>query len=201
MPSSSSPGFDLRSAFDGIRETFNPSSSTTTAKSPDATAGRDIRAAVLLELSDQPMHGYQVIRAIEARTGGVWKPTPGAVYPTLQMLDDEGLASAAQVEERKVYSLTEAGRSAAADAAAAAATPTVAGSAEGAAPASSGRSREPQPTRAESIQAGLALTKSGVRLAQVMTQVAQSTTPQQSERAAAIVDEARRKLYAILAEG
>lgn len=49
------------------------------------------------------MHGYQIIQAIEARTNGAWKPSPGSIYPTLQLLADEGLVTAEQVGERKVY--------------------------------------------------------------------------------------------------
>ncbi|MBS1837921.1 MAG: PadR family transcriptional regulator, partial [Actinobacteria bacterium] len=54
-------------------------------------AGRgDVRAAVLALLADEPMHGYQVITELAERTHGGWKPSPGSVYPTLQMLADEG---------------------------------------------------------------------------------------------------------------
>ena len=54
----------------------------------------DVRAAVLALLAEQPMHGYQIIREIEERSGGTWKLSPGSVYPTLQLLADEGLISA-----------------------------------------------------------------------------------------------------------
>jgi DNA-binding PadR family transcriptional regulator len=170
-------GFDLRDALDGIRETFGPRP----AGRPGAEqeAARDIRSAILTELAVEPMHGYQLIQAIEARTAGAWTPTAGTVYPTLQLLADEGLVTAAQVGERKVYSLTDAGRLAAADIVTDAPTD------------------EP---RSRSGHATVALTKSGVKLAQALTQVATTGTAEQSERAAAIADDARRKLYAILAE-
>ncbi|KQQ25862.1 hypothetical protein ASF54_13475 [Frondihabitans sp. Leaf304] len=163
--------------------------------------GGDIRAAILRELSEESMHGYQIIRAIEARSGGAWKPTPGTVYPTLQVLDDEGLVSAAQVGERKVYSLTDTGRFAAAAADSAAAASAAADSANGgSAYAASGSPKAPQQPWGQGVHGALALTKSAAKLAQVMTLVAQTGTPRQTERAVAVVDEARRKLYAILAE-
>ncbi|MBN9188385.1 MAG: PadR family transcriptional regulator, partial [Microbacterium sp.] len=51
----------------------------------------DVRTAVLALLAEQPMHGYQIISEIEKRSGGSWKPSAGSVYPTLQLLADEGL--------------------------------------------------------------------------------------------------------------
>src|SRR5919199_4202005 len=59
-------------------------------RGPKARRG-DVRAALLLLLEDEPRNGYQLIQAIEERTGGIWRPSPGAVYPALQQLEDEGL--------------------------------------------------------------------------------------------------------------
>ena len=59
------------------------------------------------------MHGYQIIREIDERSRGTWKPSPGSVYPTLQMLADEGLVEASETGGRKTYRLTDAGRDAA----------------------------------------------------------------------------------------
>jgi DNA-binding PadR family transcriptional regulator len=56
------------------------------------------------------MHGYQIIKEIEERSGGVWTPSPGSVYPTLQHLEDEGLVTSDSAEGKKVFSVTEAGR-------------------------------------------------------------------------------------------
>ena len=53
----------------------------------------DVRAAVLMLLSEQPVHGYQLMRAIIERTAGAWRPTPGAVHPTIAQLEDEGVVS------------------------------------------------------------------------------------------------------------
>jgi DNA-binding PadR family transcriptional regulator len=185
MRSSSTPGFDLRGAVDGLRETFRPLITTRA----DGARGGDIRSAILIELNDEPMHGYQIIRAIEVRSGGAWKPNPGSVYPTLQLLADEEMVTAAQVGERKVYSLTEAGRRAAAG--------LIDSGQRGEQPGD----RSGESPRFAGPQGAVALTKSGVKLGQALSQVAHSGTPEQSERAIAIVDEARRKLYAILAEG
>ncbi|MCU1415859.1 MAG: PadR family transcriptional regulator [Schumannella sp.] len=176
MRASSSAGFDIWEAVDGIRDAF--------ASRPMGRTGRmgrgDIRTAILVALAEEPMHGYQIIQAIDARTGGAWKPSPGSIYPTLQLLADEGLVTAAQEGERKVYSLTDTGRAAA-----------TAASADGPLPWEPRRVRDDE---------RLALPKAGAKLAQAMSQVAHSGTPEQAERATAIVDEARRKLYAILAE-
>jgi DNA-binding PadR family transcriptional regulator len=70
----------------------------------------DVRAAVLGLLAEQPMHGYQLIQEIAERSGGVWQPSPGSIYPVLQQLEDEGLVLIEQTEGRKVANLTEAGR-------------------------------------------------------------------------------------------
>ena len=76
-----------------------------------ARVGRgDVRAAIIALLGEQPMHGYQIIGELHDRSGGMWKPSPGSVYPTLQQLEDEGLVSAGQDDGKRVFSLTEAGR-------------------------------------------------------------------------------------------
>lgn len=73
----------------------------------------NVRPAILTVLREQPMHGYQVITELETRTAGRWRPSAGSVYPTLQLLEDEGLVTSEIVEGRRTYSLTEAGRTAA----------------------------------------------------------------------------------------
>lgn len=77
---------------------------------PRRTAQGDVRAAILALLVEGPMHGYQIIQEIGERTGGVWRPSPGSVYPALQQLEDEGLISIEKTEGRKVAGLTDAGR-------------------------------------------------------------------------------------------
>jgi DNA-binding PadR family transcriptional regulator len=71
----------------------------------------DVRAAILLALEEQPMHGYQLIQEIDERSGGVWHPSPGAIYPALALLEDEGLVSITVDGGRKMASLSDAGRS------------------------------------------------------------------------------------------
>jgi DNA-binding PadR family transcriptional regulator len=174
MSTSSSPDplSDFRSLIDRVQETF-------ASRAAEDEDGGDVRGAILVELVAEPMHGYQLIKAIEARSGGRWSPRPGTVYPTLQLLADEGLVSATSDGERRVYALTEAGRAAAAKA----------GPGDGDGSRPGGAYRE-----------ALALPAAGARLAQAMAQFGRSTTPDQQQRAVAIVDEARRRLYAILAE-
>lgn len=149
-------------------------------KRSGSRAGRgEVRSAVLALLVERPMHGYQIIREIEERSGGSWKPSAGSVYPTLQLLADEGLIRAEESNGRKIYSLTEAGREVAgADASA------------------------PWDATAPASGTGFtALPKAGVELAQAASQVARTGTPEQVQEAVAVLEDARRRLYAILAQG
>jgi DNA-binding PadR family transcriptional regulator len=70
----------------------------------------DVRAAVLRLLAEQPMHGYQLMQAIADRSGGRWTPSPGAIYPTISQLEDEGLVEVTADAGRKLVTLTDAGR-------------------------------------------------------------------------------------------
>lgn len=74
----------------------------------------EIRPLVLAVLATRPMHGYEVMQELEARSGGRWRPSAGSVYPTLQLLADEGVVTSEEVDGRRVYRLTDAGRTAAA---------------------------------------------------------------------------------------
>jgi DNA-binding PadR family transcriptional regulator len=71
----------------------------------------DVRAAILLLLFEEPRNGYQIITEIEQRSNGVWRPSPGSVYPALNQLEDEGLVQTDQSSGRKLFQLTDAGRS------------------------------------------------------------------------------------------
>ena len=74
----------------------------------------DVRAAILVLLSDRAMHGYEMIQEISERSGGLWRPSPGSVYPTLQLLVDEGLIVGTESEgSKRLFELTEVGRAAA----------------------------------------------------------------------------------------
>src|SRR5262245_3787599 len=70
----------------------------------------DVRTAILTALQDEPMHGYQVIRVLEDRSGGHWRPSAGSVYPTLQQLEDEGLVRSEEIDGRRTYRLTDEGQ-------------------------------------------------------------------------------------------
>ena len=70
----------------------------------------DVRAAVLALLAERPMHGYEMIKEIEERTDGAWTPSAGSIYPTLQMLEDEGLISGQEIEGKRRFTLTDTGR-------------------------------------------------------------------------------------------
>jgi DNA-binding PadR family transcriptional regulator len=70
----------------------------------------DIRTALLAALAEGPGHGYDVMQKLEEKTGGAWRPSPGSVYPTLQLLEDEGLVRSYERDGKRVYEITDAGR-------------------------------------------------------------------------------------------
>src|SRR5215216_2766082 len=78
-------------------------------RGPRARRG-DVRAALLVLLAEEPRNGYQLMQEIEQRSGGVWRPSPGSVYPALQQLEDEGLVRVDSDAGRKAYALTDEGR-------------------------------------------------------------------------------------------
>jgi DNA-binding PadR family transcriptional regulator len=169
------PAGGLWEAMDQLRSTFEQKIGGGTRMGKG-----DVRSAVLSLLAEKPMHGYQIIQEIEERSGGSWKPSPGSVYPTLQLLADEGVIRAEESNGRKTYSLTEEGR-AEADAAAGKSAPWESSSSR-----DSGRSG--------------ALTKAGLDLAQAVAQVGRSGNPDQVKQAVDVLNETRRKLFSILAQ-
>jgi DNA-binding PadR family transcriptional regulator len=70
----------------------------------------DIRTAALLLLAEEPRNGYQIMQEVQERSDGVWRPSPGSVYPALQQLEDEGLIRSEELDGRKLLQLTDAGR-------------------------------------------------------------------------------------------
>jgi DNA-binding PadR family transcriptional regulator len=105
-------GFGHRGRHDpahGLRELFGES------RRGQVRRG-EVRPLILRALIDRPMHGYEVIQALEAQSGGRWRPSAGSIYPTLQQLADEGLVTGSEVDGRRTYTLTESGRKAANDA-------------------------------------------------------------------------------------
>ena len=142
-------------------------------------AGRgDIRAAILVLLTEEPMHGYQIIQELAERTGGVWRPSPGSVYPTLQQLEDEELVrETASDSGKRVYELTDAGREQAA-------------STEAPWNALAGESDDELVALRDLAHQVLAATR----------QVAHAGTAAQIESAQAVLRDARRALYRLLAD-
>jgi DNA-binding PadR family transcriptional regulator len=69
----------------------------------------DLKYILLDLIKDKPRHGYDIIRELEERSYGFYKPSPGVIYPTLQMLEEMGYASSNEQEGKKVYSITEEG--------------------------------------------------------------------------------------------
>jgi DNA-binding PadR family transcriptional regulator len=70
----------------------------------------EVRIALLSLLEDGPRHGYDLMKELEARSGGLYRPSAGTIYPTLQQLEDEGLVAAQEVEGKRVYRITDKGR-------------------------------------------------------------------------------------------
>ena len=107
------PGFGGRPEFGGPPGFPGPGSwlgDSRMMRGPRAKRG-DIRAAALALLAEGPMNGYQIIQEISERSDGVWRPSPGSVYPALQQLEDEGLIRAEADESgRRAYQLTDEGR-------------------------------------------------------------------------------------------
>jgi DNA-binding PadR family transcriptional regulator len=70
----------------------------------------DVRAAILVLLAEQPRNGYQLMQEIEERSGGTWRPSPGSVYPALQLLADEGLVRSESKDGANEFQLTDGGK-------------------------------------------------------------------------------------------
>src|SRR5262249_8587950 len=79
------------------------------ATGPRARRG-DVKYFILEILAEGPRDGYDVITALEQKSGGRYRPSPGSVYPTLQLLEDGGFATVEAVDGKRVYTITEAGR-------------------------------------------------------------------------------------------
>lgn len=154
--------------------------------SPGRARRGNVRAAVLMLLAERPMHGYEMIQEITQRSGGWWRPSPGSVYPTLQMLEDAGLVRASEQDGRRTYELTDEGRA----------------EAEEAAGASSGQGgqRGQGPFGGPETEGRAAIRYAVMQLHMAARQVAMSGTPDQIDRAAAALRQARQALYHILAE-
>lgn len=112
-PGQFGPGFGPR--FFGMRRGRGPFGPGGPGFGPGGDGPRffgrgDVKFALLALLQERPMHGYEMIKALEEKSGGFYSPSPGSVYPTLQLLEDRGLVTVNEVEGKKVYSITDAGR-------------------------------------------------------------------------------------------
>jgi DNA-binding PadR family transcriptional regulator len=130
-------------------------------------------------LLDGPGHGYELIQRLEAKTNGAWRPSPGSVYPTLQLLEDEGLVRSTEQDAKRVVELTDIGR----------------------AQAEARLAAEGEPWAGDT-EAG---ERGGLRAAvhslhHAARQVGMTGTPETIERATAIVTQARKELYLLLAD-
>src|SRR5215212_1518235 len=141
----------------------------------------DVRAAALVLLAEQPRNGYQIIQEIAERSGGMWKPSSGSVYPALQQLEDEGLVETDSQEGKRSFRLTEAGRAYVEEHTAELGAPW-----------------EAMATEPDDNSAQIHHLIGQVALAVV--QVTQAGSPAQVQRARQVLVDARRSLYQILAE-
>ena len=149
-------------------------------RGPRARRG-DVRAALLVLLAEEPRNGYQLMQEIEHRSGGVWRPSPGSVYPALQQLEDEGLVQVAPGEGRKAYALTDEGRA-----------HVEARSDELGAPWDA--------VKGDMGEGAWELMGAMRTIGMALWQLTHSGTEAQQQQAREVLDETRRSLYRILAE-
>ncbi|MGP2440033.1 PadR family transcriptional regulator [Streptomyces sp. JW3] len=139
----------------------------------------DVRASILALLKDRPMHGYEMIQEIAERSGGAWKPSPGSVYPTLQLLEDEGLIASESEGGKKLFALTESGRTAADE---------------------GPEAPWEEASRGVDWEALNDIRQAGFGLMEAFGQVWKTGSKEQREKALAVINESRKKLYRILAD-
>jgi DNA-binding PadR family transcriptional regulator len=138
----------------------------------------NVRAAILALLAERPMHGYEMIQELEARTSGVWRPSAGSIYPTLQLLEDEGLVSGEESEGKRRFTLTDAGRSEAEK-----------------------LERPPwEEVTGESEGFASSLRESAFQLGAAIVQVARTGSEDQIAKTQDIINDARRRVYGVLSE-
>jgi DNA-binding PadR family transcriptional regulator len=139
----------------------------------------DVRLATLLLLKERPMHGYEIITELADRTQGLWSPSPGSVYPTLALLEDEGFVSSAEEGGKRRFSLTSAGSEHL---------------------ESLGDVTPPwEEITANADPASTGLRESGMLMFAAIAQVGRAGSQQQIGEAVEILDETRRRLYGLLA--
>ncbi|WP_405896747.1 PadR family transcriptional regulator [Streptomyces sp. NBC_00727] len=139
----------------------------------------DVRASILALLKDRPMHGYEMIQEIGERSGGAWRPSPGSVYPTLQLLEDEGLITSASEGGKKLFTLTDTGR-----------TEAETGS----------EAPWEEAGRGVDWESMNEIRQAGFGLMEAFGQVWKTGSAEQREKALAVINDTRKKLYLILAD-
>jgi DNA-binding PadR family transcriptional regulator len=142
----------------------------------------DIRTAALLLLAEEPRNGYQIMQEVEQRSDGVWRPSPGSVYPALAQLEDEGLIRSTESDGRKLFEITDDGRARVAERPADATAPWAQMSGE-----VSDEAHE--------------LIGQGRQVVFAAAQVMRTGSKAQIGKARDVLDTARRELYRILADG
>jgi len=174
-----------RYAFGGWRGAFGPGFGPPRGHWHGRGHGRgrgrrgDVRAAVLALLAERPMHGYEMIQELDSRTGGIWRPSPGSIYPTLQLLEDEGLIVSEESGGRRRFTLTEAGQAEAARAA---------------------ENAPWQEYADDTVSQAKDFRDAAFGIMNALRQVGFAGTEEQRRRALDVLNETKRKLYAILAE-
>lgn len=141
----------------------------------------DIKYALLELIAEQPRHGYDLMKELEQRYGGFYRPSPGSVYPTLQLLEDEGYVTSEAVDGKRVYTITDAGR-------------TFLEREQG------GERERHRGFRDRGLDPQLeALRESSMALFAGVMQVARHGSPAQVQAAIMLLDSTRREIYALLA--
>lgn len=146
---------------------------------PRARRG-DVRAAVLALLAERPMHGYEMIKELEERTQGAWTPSAGSIYPTLQMLEDEGLIRGEESGGKRRFTLTEEG---------------VAEQRE-----TAGETTPWDAVRADTAPEQVQLADSMKKLHHAIRQAFVAGDETQQKRVRELLDETRGRIYGILSE-
>jgi DNA-binding PadR family transcriptional regulator len=142
----------------------------------------DIRTAALLLLAEEPRNGYQIMQEVEERSDGVWRPSPGSVYPALQQLEDEGLIRSEESDGRKLFALTDAGRKVVAE-------------------RGEDKSAPWEQMSGEVSDGAIELGRLMKELAYAFAQIMRTGSETQVGKARDVLASARRELYRILADG
>jgi DNA-binding PadR family transcriptional regulator len=139
---------------------------------PRARRG-DVKYFILEVLERGPRHGYDIIAELEQKSGGRYRPSPGSVYPTLQLLEDGGYATSETVDGKRVYTITDSGRA-----------------------LLKGKVPEVEPDRGEEDD----LRSTFFKLADAVRQAANVASPAEQGKLREILTKARREVYKLLAD-